>query len=478
MSNPYANLPRKKGLFMVNDAITIVIIGATGDLAKRKIIPALYQLFLQGRSFIIMGFALEDRTADQILHDARPFIEGSADRWHEFCQHFFYAQLDVGKTQDFQRAYDGIIAKEKEYNCSGKRCIYLATAAFLYASITQHLFKSGIAVKKEKQDPVWHRIAYEKPFGHDAQSAHAINETISHCFNEHQIYRIDHYLTKQLVSNILIIRFTNCVFEPLWNNRYIDQVHITLNETIDIESRGSYYDHYGALKDVVQNHMLQMLALMAMESPAILIGDEIRDKRIALLKHVVCVDGIRGQYQGYLDEYGVSKHSNTETFATLLMYINNHRWKGVPFFFTTGKCLDKKEVSIKIKFKQVDCLLAKNCSLLTSNWLNFTISPQELFSLQLNIKKPGTSDVIIPATMNFPHGDMFAARSSHAYETVMTEIFEGEQTSCIRFDEIEQSWRIIDEIEKRNFELYVYDKNTSGPVETQQFIRKWGMKVH
>lgn len=462
---------------MVNDSITIVVIGATGDLTKRKIIPALYQLFLQGRSFIVIGFALEQLLADQILKNALPFIEGELDRWHQFCERFFYTQLDVRNNEDFQRAHDYIVARENHYGYSGKRCIYLATAAFLYASITQKLAESGIATKKEKTDPIWHRIAYEKPFGNDITSAHQINEDISRYFYEHQIYRIDHYLTKQLVSNILILRFTNCVFEPLWNNRYIDQVHITLNETIDIESRGSYYDHYGALKDVVQNHMLQMLALMAMESPAVLMGDEIRDKRIALLQQIEFVDGIRGQYEGYLNEQGVAEYSTTETFAMLLMYINNNRWKGVPFFFTTGKCLDKKEVSINIKFKQVDCLLAKNCSLLTSNWLKFTISPQELFSLQLNIKNPGQSDVIMPVTMDLPHGDIFSTRLCHAYEMVLSEIFDGEQTSCIRFDEIEQSWRIIDEIENRNLPLYSYKKGTSGPVERQQFIRKQGIKV-
>lgn len=468
----------------MNQSLTILIFGFTGDLTKRKLIPALYALFCDKKlpSFIIVGTGLEPISTQDILNNARLFIEElDPENWNLFCQHIFYHPADFMNNQESANTFYAYVkALELLFNTPANRLVYMAVAAHLFAPITTVLVSSGLISRTPVNASPWHRIVYEKPFGHNKESAHEINQKISALLYEHQVYRIDHYLTKELVSNISLVRFTNCIFEPLWNNKYIEQIHIVLNETIDIETRGFYYDQYGALRDVAQNHMMQMLSLIAMEAPESLLGDAIRDKRAALLENVTFIDGLRGQYDGYQNEPGVSQSSQTETYALLAFEINTPRWKGVPFFFSTGKALSSREVSIKVAFKPVDCLLEEKCTIIgpkmESNWLTFMISPEAVFSLQLNVKKPGKSDMVVPALMNFSHDCIFSMRQSHAYEVLLEEVMRGEQASSVRFDEIEQAWSIIDQIEKQKLPLFCYPKGSSGPKEREQFMHTYNMR--
>jgi glucose-6-phosphate 1-dehydrogenase len=381
----------------MNDC-TFVLFGASGDLAKRKLIPALYRLYVHKRikKLLIIGVALDDITIAQLLESARTYIiDCDTMLYQAFAQCIHYRKLNFLHADEFRKLAQEVDDYEQALGMSGNRIFYLATASDFFCQITQQLAASGLAKKWNKHAGIHHRIVYEKPFGHDAASAHAINECIAQLYQEEQIYRIDHYLSKELVSNIALIRFTNCVFEPLWNNRYIDAVQIILSEQVCVGARGVYYDKYGALSDVVQNHMLEMVALLGMESPEKLTGEYIRNQRARVLQKIIIHDALLGQYKGYLQEPGVAADSTTETFAVVKLMIQNHRWAGVPFYLKTGKCLDKKETIICIKFKQVDCLLVKNCPT-DSNYLTIRITPDASFSLTLNAKKPGQANEIIP----------------------------------------------------------------------------------
>ncbi len=461
----------------MND-LTFILLGATGDLSRRKLLPSLYRLIAQKKlnNFIIVGAALDETDARTILSDARSFM-GKIDEsvWQLFEQRFFYEPVDFTREADFKRLADRVQELEKKYALAGNRMVYLAVAAKFFCSITQHLADTQLVMRQKVGQTPWQRIVYEKPFGHNLESAHEINECIGRLFEEHQIYRIDHFLSKELVSNIALVRFTNCVFEPLWNNRYIDQVQIVINEAIALEGRGAYYDHYGALSDVMQNHMLELLALIGMESPEKLFGDYVRDRRVQVLKKVQVIDGFLGQYKGYKKEPAVKKDSETETFAVLLLRIDNPRWAGVPFYLKTGKCLAKKETVIYIKFKSVDCLLTHSCPV-PSNWLTIEVSPEATFSLSLNAKKPGRSDEVIPVSMEFCHSCLFGAVTPQSYEVVIEEVMRGEQSISVRFDEIEQCWRIIDTVKEKSFDLSEYECGSQGPEELKQFEQKHGMR--
>jgi glucose-6-phosphate 1-dehydrogenase len=459
--------------------VTIIIFGVTGDLARRKLLPSIYRLIHQKKltKFAIVGAAIEQTSSAAILESAHAFtndIEESA--WQQMQQQMIYERVDFLKEDDFVKLAHRVTEIEKKYALSGNRLIYMAAASEFFCPITTHIATAKLAQRKKEGAHSWHRIVYEKPFGHDLASAHEINECIKHRFEEHQIYRIDHFLTKELVSNIALVRFTNCVFEPLWNNRYVDHVQIIISETLGIENRGAYYDKYGALADVMQNHMLELLALIGMESPEKLTGNFIRSKRIEVLKKVEVVDGLLGQFESYKQAKFVNPSSTTETFAALFLRINNPRWAGVPFYVKTGKCLKKKETVIHIKFKQVDCLLTHHCPV-PSNWLTLEVFPSPTFSLSLNVKKPGRSEEVVPVAMEFCHSCLFEETMPEAYEIILEEVMHGEQSISVRFDEIEWAWRIIDEVRARRFPLYTYACGSEGPTELEtEFEKKHGMR--
>ncbi len=461
----------------MNDG-ALIILGVTGDLAKRKLIPALYQLFKRNRIHhsAIIGAALDDIAPATILERAREHIHNIDEQvWQHLCNRFYYQQLDFNRADDYDKLKGIVELVEKKYNLSGNRLVYLACAAHFFCDITTHLGKSGITQKYTIHNRLWHRIIYEKPFGRDAQSAHQINECIAAWFDESQIYRVDHYLTKELVSNISLLRFTNCVFEPLWNNRYIDHIQIILSESVGIENRGAYYDKYGALRDVVQNHMLELLAMTTMEAPLKLTGDYIRNERAKVLESVRVIDGMLGQYDTYHHEAYVTANSTTETFAALYLAVENQRWAGVPFYLKTGKYLDKYEVAIHIKFKQVDHLLTKGTPP-DSNWLTIRVAPDASFILSLNAKTPGRSDQLMVVPMEFCHSCMFRESTPDAYEVLLEEVLLGEQATSVRFDEIESAWHVIDKVYAKQFPLYPYKHASTGPEELVSFCTKHGMR--
>jgi glucose-6-phosphate 1-dehydrogenase len=459
---------------------TIVLLGATGDLARKKIIPALYTLFVQNKlgNSIIIGAALSDVTKEELLAQV---LEHSSvvdkKSWNLFTQRFFYKSLDFGRLSDFEQLAEFVRAQQEIAQLPDNRLIYCATAAYFFCEITKNCAESGLARKVSAEEKIWHRIVYEKPFGKDLQSAHQINKIIAEHFNEQQIFRIDHYLTKELVANIALVRFTNCILEPLWNNRYIDQVQIILDEKTGVEGRGDYYDTYGALADVVQNHMMELLALVGMESPEKLGGDYIRTQRAKVLEKVKVVDVLLGQYDGYQKEEHVTPDSKTETFAAAYLRIDNPRWAGVPFYLKTGKCLDAKRTMIYIKFKQVDCLLSRACPG-ESNALTIEISPNSRFALTLNAKKPGKSNDVQPVQMELCSDTFVGPHMPEAYESLFEEIIRGEQLAVsVRFDEIEYAWNVVDTIKMRDAPVYSYEKGSRGPKELEtEFERKHGMR--
>lgn len=457
---------------------TIIIFGFTGDLARRKLIPALYYLIADKKIHnpLIVGAAQEDTTVEIVLERAKPFISDVNELiWQQLVASVVYQKTNVTIARDFFDLQRFVHSLEKKKKMTGNRLVYIAMAAHFFSQITEYLSESGLCKQKALDDKTWHRIVYEKPFGHDLKSAQVINECIARSFDESQIYRMDHYLTKELVSNITLVRFANCVFQPLWNNRYIDQIQIVLDETIGIEGRGGYYDHYGALRDMVQNHMLQLLALIAMEAPEKLTEDSVRDARCKVLEQISFVDGMLGQYEGYQKEAHVAVDSKTETFALLALKIDNPRWLGVPFYLKTGKYLQKNEVAIHIKFKKTGTFVTHHNSL-QSNWLTFTISPEATFSLRLNVKKPGEQNTLLPVDMAFCHSCMFGIRPSQAYEMLIQEVLNGQQTSAVRSDEIEASWRLIDFIKSKKLPLYCsYKRGSEGPNEIAQYEHKWGI---
>lgn len=461
---------------MTNAAI--IIFGASGDLAKRKLIPALYALIAQKKlnNFVIIGASIDDITVDHMLDQARDFMpEIDTTVWQKLRDRSFYQQLDFKNREDYTRLHTLVAQKELQFNVGGNRLVYIAAASLFYCEITQYLAESHLVEHYKSTDKTWNRIVYEKPFGHDLASARAINSCITAAFYEEQIYRIDHYLSKELVSNIALMRFTNTLFEPLWNNVYIDQVYINLSETIGIEGRGRYYDTYGALCDVVQNHMLELLALTAMDAPHRLEGDFIRSKRVKVLESIRVDDGILGQYAGYQDEPDVAPHSRTDTFALLKLSIDNDRWRGVPFFLKTGKRLDKKETAIRISFKPVDCLLAHNCPTETNSF-TISIDPDGYFKIDINAKKPGTFDELTQIPIEFSHRNYFGRETAQAYELLLQEIMRGEQSASVRQDEIEYAWRIIDRIHARKFPMYEYQPGSRGPYEIEEFKKKQNMR--
>lgn len=456
----------------------IVLFGASGDLAKRKILPALYHLMAHNilEKCIIVGVGLEALTVEQLLARARVYVEQSDDtQWQQLQSRMVYYSLNVSVAQDFTFLQKEIIQLEQMHALSGNRLFYLAIAPHFFDEVTYYLAQSGLASHITNTGVPWHRIVYEKPFGHDLQSARVINNQIRNHFDETQIYRMDHYLTKELVSNIALVRFTNSIFQPLWNKQYIDQIHIILDETGGIEGRGSYYDYYGATRDVVQNHLLQLLALIAMEAPEKLESEHIRNARVKVLEKVRFIDGMLGQYEGYLQEKDVKNGSTTETFALLSVAVDTPTWTGVPFYLRTGKNLNNNEVAIHIKFKKADCLLMRGCPL-DSNWLTFTISPEATFSLRLHVKKPGAQDTLIPVDMAFCHSCIFGMRSSQAYEVLLQEVMQGQQTSAVRSDEIELAWRLIDTIQSKSLPLFAYPKNSGGPTQVEEYVHKWGIQ--
>ncbi len=452
--------------------VTFVILGATGDLTKRKLLPAIYHLVKDKKlkNFVIIGGARSSRARTKILREAKTFIKKPNKAvWKKVEQAFVYQKLDFYNANNYDSFAALIRHIEQEEKLKGNRIFYLATLPEHFNTISKHLARTKIA-KAKKQ--CWSRLVFEKPFGEDLKTAKQINKCLKRVFSEKQIYRIDHYLGKELVGNIALMRFTNRILEPLWSREHIEAVHIVLSERLDIKHRAAFYDKYGALKDVVQNHALQLLALTAMESPRTINGNSVRAEKAKILKKTKIKDFLLAQYQGYGNTRGVKLGTNTETFAALHCRINNKRWKGVPFYIKVGKALDKKEVTIYVKFKKVACKLSSSCPSSTNAFI-MRVQPNSGFSLELNAKLPRKNQVT-PVKMDFCEDCYFGPNSPQAYEVLLADVIAGNQSTFVRNDEIEYAWRIIDAVEKRKRgkKIYKYKKGSSGPKQ----LRGWEKK--
>ena len=456
---------------MEKEGITFIILGATGDLARRKLFPAIYKLIKEKKveKFAIIGVARRPLTVKALLEPSKEFMAHLDPAvWKQLEAASTYQTLEFNRQQDYAQLQKTVLEVEQKRQLPGNRLFYLATLPDHFEVITRHLAATGLT---RQSSTTWSRLVYEKPFGGDLKSAQKINRGISRVFKESQIYRSDHYLGKELVGNIALVRFTNRILEPLWNRQHLESVQIVLSEKIGVEGRGEYYDKYGALKDMVQSHMLQILALIGMEAPRKLTGDYIRDEKIKILKKIKVKDVLLGQYGGYTREEGVLKNSTTETFTALHLNIDNPRWKGVPFYLKTGKYLDKKDSSIHLKFKMVDCLLTANCPA-DSNYLTIRIQPNEGIVFEMNAKVPGETHQVMPITMEFCHSCLYGPTTPEAYENLLEQVIKGDQSVFVRNDEIEASWKIVDEIKRKKYPVYSYLPGSKGPEELREWSRR------
>lgn len=452
------------------DECVFIILGATGDLARRKLIPAIYKLVASGKlcRFALVGVANMHTTMQEVLAQARQFIADIDEGvWAKLQESLYFYQMDFHDTTAYQSLGEMLESVERSHNIASNRLFYLATMPEHFAVITENLAKYGIVEKHGAghltEKGTWARVVYEKPFGHDLNSARQINEAIERVFDEKQVFRIDHYLGKELVANIALVRFTNRIFEPLWNNEHIDSVQIILSEEIGIAERGKFYDSYGALKDIVQNHILQILALTAIEEPEKFTADNLRDAKATVLSKVKAESGVLGQYDGYQQAKDVKPGSKTETFAALKFTIDNPRWKGVPFYCKTGKMLHKYEASIHIKFKMAKCLL--DFCPMDSNYLTIKIHPDEGFYLELNVKAPGVFNQVVPVNMNFSHSAIWGPNTPAAYEVLLADVIRGDHFAFVRADEIDYSWKVIEQINDLKLPVYPYACGSAGPKE-------------
>tara|TARA_Y100000310_G_scaffold342531_1_gene446194 strand:+ start:1445 stop:2848 length:1404 start_codon:yes stop_codon:yes gene_type:complete len=454
---------------------TFVIFGAGGDLSTRKILPAIFKLVRNKKlkDYCIVGLARRNRTFKSIINEAKQFIDNEKKTqankiWKQIEQRSKYIQVDFQDETGYADIYKTIKELEERFKLPGNRIFYLATTPHHYSKITQSLERYQLC-KQTKH--TFKRVVYEKPFGSDLSSAKKTNKCIAKVFKESQVYRIDHYLGKELVGNISLVRFTNRILEPLWSNKHIERIEIVMTESVQVGRRAAFYDRYGQMKDVVQNHLLQLLALITMEEPKTLTGKAIRDAKVQVLKNTKINSLMKGQYLGYKNLKGVKKGSTTDTFAIMKAQVNTKRFKGVPIFIKTGKALKNKQTYIDIKFKKVHCLL--DACPRDTNHLRIQIYPNAGISLMVNSKIPGIKMAVTPISLQFSQKLEFGANTPAAYENLLFSAIEGDQSVFVRSDEVEEAWRIIEQAtRKQNTKPYPYKKGSSGPKELGTWNKK------
>jgi glucose-6-phosphate 1-dehydrogenase len=436
---------------------SIVIFGASGDLARRKLVPALYSLFTKGKLpelFRIVGFArsdFDDSSFREQMHEAvRTYGDSfQEDSWKKFATQLYYFQGQYDDDESLRLLQRRL--EELEGGGAG-RIYHLSVPPDLYAPIVEVIGRVGMATREGG----WRRVIVEKPFGHDLQSARALNQSLRAVFGEDQIYRIDHYLGKETVQNILVFRFANTIFEPIWNRNHVSHVEITAAEQVDIERRGEYYDGVGVLRDMFQNHLMQLLALVAMEPPVSFDADALRNEKVKVLTSVrrqktdiLARNSVRGQYHGYADTDGVAEDSTTATFAALRLYIDNWRWQGVPFYLRSGKAMARKATEIIVHFQKPPHILfdSGRRGEITSNYIALCIQPDEGIHLRFEAKVPDTVAEMESVDMEFHYSDNFdGADMPGAYERLLLDALNGDAALFTRADEIELAWALIDDI--------------------------------
>lgn len=438
----------------MSDSTTIVIFGASGDLTWRKLVPALYNLRLKGRlpgEYNIVGNSRTKYSHEEWrdrMRDGVNEFSGSSfdeDEWEAFSQHLWYVPGSANEEADLEKIDKFLQEKE---NGEANRLYYLSVAPSLYVPIVRNLGSLQLA----GQENGWRRLIVEKPFGTDLASAHELNDEIHKVFEENQVYRIDHYLGKETAQNIMFLRFANAIFEPIWNRNYVDNVQITAIESVDIGHRGDYYDSSGVFRDMFQNHLLQLLTLIAMEPPASFDPDLMRNEKVKLLKSVRPIeifDTIAGQYEGYRDTEGVAPHSHTATYAAMKLQIDNWRWQGVPFYLRSGKALKRKVTEISVMFRQPPHRMFDNnhVSIFGSNSLSICVQPDEGIHLTFEVKEPDTAHDTRSVDMEFHYADSFGESViPEAYERLLLDALLGDPSLFSRSDGIEASWELIDPV--------------------------------
>jgi glucose-6-phosphate 1-dehydrogenase len=502
--------PLRQGIRLEQTAepCIVVIFGASGDLTKRKLVPALYRLVqerLLPAEFAIVGLARTEMSDDQFREKMKESVEQFSEAkhveeqvWHSFAQGLYYLSADIGNSDDYEKLTDLLDRVDRERGTSGNRLFYLSVAPRFYAPAVDQLGRAGLTKAK---DGSWVRVIIEKPFGSDLESARLLNNQIHEQLDESQVYRIDHYLGKETVQNLLAFRFANGIFEPLWNRHYINHVQITNAESVGVEGRGGYYETAGVVRDMIQNHVFQVLSLVAMEPPAHLGSEAVRDEKIKAMTAArqftperVRTECVRGQYgpgaiggrpvPGYREEDGVAPDSTTETFAMLTMYFDNWRWTGVPFYLRSGKRLPKRVTEIAIQFLAAPHHLfgPEVMKKVTPNQLIIRIQPDEGITLRFAVKVPGQITHIRDVNMDFRYGSSFGVQLAEAYERLLLDCILGDSTLYARKDMTERGWEIVMPIldewtaTKDEASFPNYEAGSWGPQAADDLIESQGRR--
>jgi glucose-6-phosphate 1-dehydrogenase len=486
----------------------MVIFGASGDLTRRKLLPAIYSLArdrLLPESFAVVGYARRPYDDESFTQRVREGCDKYARRrpveeelWDSFGQAISYVQGSFDEEAGYQRLREHLEGLDQERGIRGNRVFYLATPPSAFATILKHLRQQGLLDDGDGKG--FSRVIIEKPFGHDLESARELNQAVSQYLREDQTYRIDHYLGKETVQNIMVFRFANGIFEPLWNRQHIDHVQLTVAENIGMEGRGKFFEEAGILRDIIQNHLFQILSLMAMEPPVSLDANAIRDEKVKLLRALRPVDPesfnqevIRAQYvegsvggaqaDAYRQEPGVAQDSQTETYAAMKLHIDNWRWAGVPFYLRAGKRLPKKVAEFAIHFKHAPQTLFQDVlpGGTSSNVLVVRVQPDEGISLTFDSKVPGPSMQIHPLNMEFRYGSAFGTAPPEAYERLLLDAMLGDSTLFIRDDEIELAWKWCDQLLHRwaqdpEVPLHKYSAGSWGPEAADELLHRDGRR--
>jgi glucose-6-phosphate 1-dehydrogenase len=485
------------------DPLAFVIFGGTGDLAHRKLVPALYSLMtskLMPENFAIVGFGRSDRDDDEYRRSLRESLQESGVRvqdatWDDFARRITYVQGRYDDERSFNSLAETLDRIDKEEGTENHRVFYLATPPDVYADVVHNLGKAKL--NQPSEEGGWVKLIVEKPFGRDLETAQSLNHCIHEVFDERQVYRIDHYLGKETVQNIFVLRFINGIFEPIWNRNYVDHVQITAAESLGVEGRGGYYEQAGAIRDMMQSHLLQLLTLTAMEPPTAFTADKVRDEKVKILDalHFPNPDDpmasvVLGQYgrgmvdgrlvPGYLDEEGVAPDSKTETYVAAKLLVDNWRWAGVPFYLRTGKRLAKRVSEIAIQFRRAPHMFLPDgkTSRPRSNVLVLRIQPDDGLALRMEVKVPGPGMRVRPVDMSFMYKEAFGGASPDSYQRLLLDAMRGDSTLFTRTDEVEEAWGIVTPLLEHQRDgknaLPTYPAGSWGPPEADALLEQDG----